>query len=253
MSALSVVLLIFSLVSPFAQDVQVSPKDAKLFAAVACGKIDAVKAALAAGANPNAQSKHSWGSPLMLAATKGYFDIVKLLLTNGADPKAKSNDGILLGPINGQRMDILKCLVEAGAPVVKPRGAHYDDDYLVAAVFHGDREMVKYLLQHGADPNGTTALCNETAFQVAARRGDVGVMEILWNAGADINYRNCNGWTALMIACLQGEEAAVNFLLARGADPSYKDRLNRTAETFAAQLKGENGDRLRVLCADRKP
>lgn len=244
--------LFFPLTSSLAQEVLVLPQDAKLFAAVAGGKTDAIKTALAAGANPNAQSEHSCGSPLMLAAAKGYFDIVKLLLANGANARAKSNDGILLGPINGHRIDVLKCLVEAGAPVAKPKGARYDDDYLVAATRHGDREMVEYLLEHGADPNGTTALCNETALQMAARRGDVGVMGILWNAGADINHRNCNGWSALMIACLQGKEAAVNFLLAHGADPSYKDSLNRTAETLAFQPKDDNASKLRILCAGKK-
>jgi ankyrin repeat protein len=83
-------------------------------------------------------------------------------------------------------------------------------------------------------------------------KGDVEAMELLFKAGADINHRDCNGMSALMLACQKGQQAAVEFLLAHGADPSFKDGYDRTAETFASQLKGENGEKLRVLCAGKK-
>ena len=58
----------------------------------------------------------------------------------------------------------------------------------------------------------------------AARAGDVSSLERLLSAGADINTRDVQGHTALMLAALEGHERAVAFLAGRGAD------LNHTAD-----------------------
>ncbi len=225
-------------------------KEARLFDAVAAGRKDIVEAALAAGKNPNT-SRPGYGSLLMHAANYKQLKIIKLLLARGADPRAKGNEGLLLGPIGAGRMDIVKCLVEAGAWVTKPKNACYSDDVLVSAAREGKGEMVRYLLQRGADTEGTSLLCDETALQAAAMRGDVDILEMLVAAGADINHRDCNGQTALMHACEKGEQAAVEFLLTRGADPAFQDGYGRTAETFAAQSEKEDARRLHTLCAGK--
>ena len=248
-TTVAIVLLIMMVVPAISQEPREPWKDARLFDAVAAGRKDIVEVALAAGKDPNTRSPY-WGSLLMYATAKQHLDIIKLLLAHGADPKAKGNEALLLGAINAKRMDILKCLVEAGALVTKPKDARYFDDFLVAA--GGNGEIVEYLLQHGVDPKGTESICGETALQMAAARGDVDVMKMLLDAGADINHRDWNGMSALMLACQKGQQAAVEFLLAHGADPSFKDGYDRTAETFASQLKGENAEKLRVLCAGKK-
>lgn len=226
-------------------------KEARLYDAVAAGKMDFVERALKAGKDPNMR-RPAYGTLLWRATTFKQLAMIKLLLSHGADPKANGNEDLVGAAIETGRMDILKCLVEAGASVARPSDACARDDFLAAATRNGNRDMVKYLLQHGADPKGTSAICDETAFQVAALKGDVQTMELLITAGADINHRDCNGMSALMLACLKGQQAAVEFLLAHGADPSFKDGYDRTAETFASQLKGENAEKLRVLCAGKK-
>eukprot|EP00753_Platysulcus_tardus_P017831 PLAT6567.1.p2 GENE.PLAT6567.1~~PLAT6567.1.p2 ORF type:complete len:312 (+),score=135.01 PLAT6567.1:56-991(+) len=89
-----------------------------LMFASAGGDLDAVKAALAGGANVNAT--YGSGSPLWFAAQGGHAEIVEVLLEAGAHP---SPDGL----------------------------AHLEEDPLFAAAREGRDECVRLLLKAGAD------------------------------------------------------------------------------------------------------
>ena len=225
-------------------------RETRLFNAVVAGEIDVVKAALVAGKDPNTRGP-GFVSLLAQATAFKQIDIIKLLLANGANPKAKGNEGLVGLAVETGRMDILACLVEAGAPVVKPKESCIQSDVLVSATRKGRVDFVRYLLQHGADPRGTWALGDTTALQAAAAMGNVDIIALLLEVGADINHRDWNGLSALMHACKEGKLAAVEFLLAHGADTSFQDGYGETAGTFAAQLKGENTKKLQALCAGK--
>jgi ankyrin repeat protein len=62
----------------------------------------------------------------------------------------------------------------------------------------------------------------------AAQRGDVPTLQRLVAAHVDINARDANGRTALMLAVLQGQKEAVDTLLAAGADPNAADSSGTT-------------------------
>ena len=93
---------------------------------------------------------------------------------------------------------------------------------------------------HAADGNGRTGLW------WAARKNQVGCMEALCEAGADIDHADGSGWTPLMIAAAYGgrllydRTAAVDSLLARGADWRLTTKKGETALGIAkAQGKAE--------------
>jgi ankyrin repeat protein len=223
-------------------------RDARLFDAVAAGDAVVVKAALELGKDPNTASPF-WGSLLKHAANHGQMNIIRLLLSRGARPKGAGNEGILLGPIQESRVDIVGCLVEAGADLNKPEGAQYWQDYVAAAVRAGSLELLKYLLEHGANPNSTGAIAGETALHVAAARGDVNALDLLLRAGADVNQRDWNGLSALMHACKRGHEEAVRILLGHGADVTFEDGYERNAAALAKTGDGTRSLELRGLCA----
>lgn len=52
----------------------------------------------------------------------------------------------------------------------------------------------------------------------AVYAGNIGIAEILLNEGANINKKDINGYTALMIAAQEGDTAFVRFLVNKGAN-----------------------------------
>ncbi len=225
--------------------------NALLFYAVRMGRKDVVEKALAAGVDPNTKDSCVDYSLLVAATAFGHLDIIKMLLKHGANPKAEGNEELVNAAIETGRMDILKCLVEAGAWVTEPNVPCFHGNFLFYAAFNKHPQMVKYLLQHGADPDGESALCGSSALLVASGQGDVKTMELLVAAGADINHRDCQGWSALMHACNKGHLSAVEFLLKNGADPSFRDGYDKTAAKLASKLTGKDGEKIRRLLLEK--
>lgn len=58
---------------------------------------------------------------------------------------------------------------------------------------------------------------------MATSVGNVPMMTLLLDAGAEINYPNKDGLSPLGFACYNGDVPAVNLLLNRGADTSQVD------------------------------
>jgi ankyrin repeat protein len=136
------------------------PESTPLYLAAVGGAADAVRALLAAGADPDEERLGpSDGTPLCGAACWGYEDAVRALLAGGADPNLAEADGFLplqwaaLGPHHGTAA----ALLEAGANPNPPCAP------LVIAADRGALGLVQLLLDHGADPSlrdesGRTAL-----------------------------------------------------------------------------------------------
>lgn len=151
---------------------------------------DGVAALLKAGAKPDLPD-YGYERPIAAAASKGYARIVEMLLDHGASPNARSYDGQTV-------------LMKAAA-----RGYGSKESSV---------EMVRILLERGADPNAvvTNSACG-SALARAAARGDVESMRLLIEKGAKINT-SCKEASALMHAVWEGQTKAVEFLLDAGAD-----------------------------------
>ena len=73
----------------------------------------------------------------------------------------------------------------------------------------------------------------------AAYRGDDAAVEQLVAAGADVNVQDKRGWTALMSAALEGYSEVVEQLVAARADPNIRTTSGRTALRLA-ERKGHS-------------
>jgi ankyrin repeat protein len=92
---------------------------------------------------------------------------------------------------------------------------------------NGDLERVQILLEKGADPNfvddnGLTAL------HMAADRGHIEITRLLLNQGANVNAQDLNGDTPLHNACLCEHKDIIVLLLGKGADKSTKNTSGET-------------------------
>ena len=69
----------------------------------------------------------------------------------------------------------------------------------------------------------------------AAKVGDVNVIKTILSIERDIDSRNSNGATPLMIAAYHGRSDALNVLIEKGSDPTLKDNNGVTLLHYAAE------------------
>jgi uncharacterized protein len=141
-------------------------------------------------------------SPVAAAAYAGNDEIVAALLARGADERTPDDTGKppLVYAAAGARLDIVKRLLARNIDV----NARYPNDLTVLMWASGPDEQ-------------------------APEAQAVKVVSFLLDAGAHVDDRDARGRTALMIAAEGGHAEIADVLLARGADPSLKDKAGKRA------------------------
>ena len=238
-----------------------------LFSAVNGNCIDLATELLDNGASVDARDRFG-ARPLSHAARAGHLEMVDLLLARGAPIDARNLAGAtaLYFAAEGGRGPVTRRLIERGADVnlTGPSGI----SPVAAAAYAGNDPIVAALLAHGADPKAPDDTGKPPIVYAAARaridvvkrllaqnidinaryRNDltllmwaagpdekvleahaVKVVEYLLDAGAHVDDRDDRGRTALMIAAEGGHAEIAALLLARGADPSLKDKAGKRA------------------------
>ena len=95
----------------------------------------------------------------------------------------------------------------------------------------GYLDLVKILLEHGADVNSTTGDYDYTALMYASKYEHIKIVQILLKHGADVNIQNRNGFTALIYASENGFVKIVKMLLEHKADVNIQENNGETALT----------------------
>jgi len=107
---------------------------------------------------------------------------------------------------------------------------------LAYAIYHSPVAFIRELLELGAEPNpedhaGFPPLiaalsCSRPHPGSPGRKDTIEVLALLLTFGADPNQRGLNDYTALHMAVGERHTEAVRLLLARGADPSVRTRID---------------------------
>jgi len=184
-----------------------------------------------------AASVHAAGpaTELIDAARAGNIDAVRTAIARGADSKAADADGTTPLHWAAYRNDaaIAALLIQAGAsPAVANR---YGVRPLSLACLTGNAALIELLLKAGADPN-TTQPSGETVLMTASKTGVVAAIKVLVAHGADVNAAEpSRHQTALMWAAAEGYGDAVRALIAAGANVKAKSQAGFTPLLFAAR------------------
>jgi len=153
------------------------------------GNQEAVDALLAAGADVNVTSGGDGTTPLLIATINGHFDLASTLVERGADPNLASDAGAapLYGAIN----------LQWAPKSLYPQPTSHQQQKLSYL------ELMKILLQAGADPNAR-------------------LKKKLWYSGYnfDLSGVDESGATAFWRAAYGTDVEAMKLLVAHGAEPN---------------------------------
>ncbi len=178
--------------------------------AISCGDIHEIRSLLRKGENPNARD-HQGCTVLHYMASRSDSYLVGWLLEAGADPNARDNDTetVLMWAAAEGRANIVRMLIKAGADVNAI--TNLDGTALRWAVKSGDNETVRILLDAGANVNAPIVLIQ------AVYLGYTQIVRWLLELGADVNDTDSEGETALMIVQEKGYNEFAQILKEFGA------------------------------------
>jgi ankyrin repeat protein len=173
---------------------------------------------------------------LLVAVRESNVDAVRALLAAGADPAALTPTQVARAIYERDPSGRMRqTLAAAGA-----RFPTSDDLSAWARGGVGGLQEFRTfarLVMDGARPDTTvqTTTLTAPAFSLIAHDGDVAVVRTVLDRVVDANVRASNGATALMFAAFSSRTSAelMEALLAKGADPTLRDANGRTALDWA--------------------
>ena len=187
---------------------------------------------------------------LYLAAANGHTLCVNSLLRANVAIEARSAYGLtpLHAAILGQHADAAINLLTAGASYsseIDLDGTSWPP--LPQAALMGDLKLVEILINAGADVNQANSV-GKTSLLIAAWNGHDSLIEFLLAAGASVEgmTRDNVGYTALMACCARGSLEILQLLLDAGAVLDARNRYGAQAIHFASE-EG-HGSTIRELC-----
>jgi ankyrin repeat protein/serine/threonine protein kinase len=134
---------------------------------------------------------------------------------------------------HNRQPELVKRLLDGGAdPNIQK-----DDGYtaLMIACQNGYENIVKILLGHrGVNLNLREKIYGSTALIIASLNGYQSIVKALLNVGADPNIQKDYGYTALMMSSLYNKYTVVKTLLDGGADPNIQKDDGYTALMIAS-------------------
>jgi len=192
-----------------------------LFAAAAQGDAAQIKALVAKGAKLDAKDGHG-RTPLHVAAFGAKHEAMRALVAAGANPNALENDRYDIVTIAAVANDVptLKVALELGCSA-KNITSRYDGTALIAAAHLGHAEVVRTLIRASAPLDhvnnlGWTAVIESIVLGDGGPR-HIDTLKSLIQAGANLNLADRQGQTPLKLAQSRRYRTMADMLKLAGA------------------------------------
>ncbi|KAK3990696.1 ankyrin repeat-containing domain protein [Cladorrhinum sp. PSN332] len=198
------------------------------------------------GVSPNTMDKDG-NTALLVAIDSGQIAVIRFLCTfDSVDLEIRSTAAgqtALGAAITKQEVEAVKLLLRRGAlpdsldsSGLSSRSRPLRRSLLLDASEIGHKEIVEELLAFGADRNYQD-INGQSALHIAAENGHTEVLPVLLEGCDDclLELKDRGRRTALLAAATNGDFGVVGLLLARGPQVTARDDLGRTALVVAAQ------------------
>ena len=182
-------------------------------------------------------------TPLIIAAISGDVSIATTLIKNGAEVDLKSDRGTtpLIFAVINNHLNMVKHLIKNNANVNDVDSIGFNA--LMTAAYKDYLDIVKYLLKNEKvveDINHQSGKGN-TALILAAMKGNADIMQLLIDAGADVNVATNQGKTALSVI-KDLNKKLTNMLKKAGATESTSSKKSKSKSTSKKRKIEESED-----------
>jgi len=139
---------------------------------------------------------------------------------------------------NGDLNEV-KRLLNINPDIINELDREHDTAIMKACRNCNGKDVVAFLLDNGANINDKEYrdLIDQTPLIIAAFNGCTDIVRMLLDAGADIGHRNDQGENALISASQEGNIDVVKVLLDAGADKNQSNADGETPLELAIRLK----------------
>lgn len=203
-----------------------------LLAAAAAGDAGVVRRLLAAHAK---SGRAPATDALEIAAALGYEDVVRALVEGGlpADPKElRTGMTPLYHAASAGHASVVEALLRAGAST---GGQGFGSSALLAAIAQGHEDVVRHLL---ARQQGEQRVAPRSLLHLAVENGQAGIVDLLAQAGTDVNATDLGNRTPLHIAIDNDQADVAAALIDAGADVDLVPHPQPGQEHFMARSSG---------------
>ena len=232
-------------------DVFNDKQETPLYQAVQNGEVAIARLLIDRGANLRTVDSNGW-TLLHVASYSGHLVVVKLLLRQGAEVDvldAANKTAVELASDNGKaevakfiaeyktdpsiRINLRSTTLDTAQVGTNQYATDEEMGSLHAAAEEGNVDLVKSLLERGADINDRDAYGGTPLYRAAAQ-GNVEVVDLLIEQGAEVDSPNNQGWTPLHIASQPGHLEAARVLIDHDANVNARQQNHWTPIHFSA-------------------
>lgn len=200
----------------------------EFYEAIFANDTEKVKGMLGTKVPANFQPKNKISPLKAVIWTADNVSLVQFMIDGGVNFNGKK-ESLVLDACEYKRLEILKYLVE------KEVAYKYNGSFSKAG-FYQFYEGAKYLLLNGADQNVGDIRGKLWVYHQAVRKSDYEVLDVLKLTKDELNYNDCDGQTALIVAIKSNDVALVKYLIKEGVDKNKRETFDCGDDIYYGKL-----------------